>query len=238
VKSRTRRIVEMGRSVVAFSEAHPDPSPGYQATLSRLKDRLARAAELIKRQREGFALVRGATKQKLELRRIMVRTQLQHVLAVAELAAAEVPDLLQKFVLPREQVPYLEFQAAAHVVLAEALSNKELLVKFGLADTLLDDLVKNLETFDRAMAQGSEARQTHVSARAELDAIADEILHLVRVLDTFNRSRFRNSVDLLTGWEHASNVFGPIHPSEEEPAPPVVTPPTPPQSGGESTTAA
>jgi len=228
----------MGRSVVGFSELHPDTSPGYATTLSRLKDRLGRAAELIKRQREGFALVRGATKQKLELRRILVRTQLQHVLAVAELAAAEVPDLLQKFVLPREQVPYLEFQAAAHVVLAEALSNTELLVKFGLADTLLQDLVKNVEAFDRAMQQSSDARQTHISARAELDVIADEIVHLVRVLDTFNRSRYRNSLELLDGWEHASNVFGPIHPSEELPASPVVTPPTPPQSGGESTTAA
>ena len=234
MKSRSRRRIEMGRSVVAFSEANPDVSAGYAKTLSSLKDRLARAAELIRLQRDGFAEVRGATAQKGDLRRIIVRTQLRHVAHVAELAASEVPEILQKFVLPREQIPYLEFQAAAHAVLAEALNQKELLVKHGLAETLLADLVKNLELFDQAMGQSTDARRTHVTASAELDAIGDEIVHLVKVMDTLNRSRFHGKVELLAAWESASNVFGPIHPSEEPAAPPA--PSTPP--GGSSTTAA
>ena len=234
MKSRTRRVFEMGRSVVAFSESHPDSSAGYATTLSRLKDRLARATQLINLQQGGFAAVRDATKQKLELRRIIQRSQLKHVVRVAELAAAEGPGLLQKFVLPREQTPYLEFQAAAHALLAEALNQKELLVKHGLAETLLDDLVKNLELFDQAMQQGTDSRQSHVTASAELDAIADEIVQLVKVMDTLNRSRFHASAELLAGWESASNVFGPIVSSEEQPASPKETTP----GGGESKTAA
>src|SRR4051812_39549950 len=85
MKSKTRRTIEMGRSVLAFSEAHPDTSAGYATTLSRLEERLGRAAELIGRQREGFALVRGATVQKQDLRRIIQRTQLKHIVRVAEL---------------------------------------------------------------------------------------------------------------------------------------------------------
>jgi hypothetical protein len=215
MKSRTRRRIEMGISVVAFSENHPDVSAGYATTLSRLKERLARAAELIRRQREGFALVSGAAVQKQNLRRIIQRTQLKHVLRVAELADSEVPGLLQKFVLPREQIPFLEFQAAAHAFLAEALTHREILVKHGLAETLLEDLVKNVELFDQAMAQRTDARQTHVSASAELDAISDEIVHLVKVMDTLNRSRFHSSAQILATWESASNVFGPIHLREE-----------------------
>jgi hypothetical protein len=226
MKSRTRRRIEMGRSVLAFSEVHPDTSAGHAKTLASLKDRLARAAELISLQRDGFAEARGATKQKRELRQIMVRTQLRHVLHVAELADSEIPGVLQKFVLPREQIPYLEFQAAARAFLAEALSHKELLVRHGLAETLLEDLVKNLELFDQAMGQSTDARRDHVTASAELDAIGDEIVHLVKVLDTLNRSRFHSSVTLLVAWESASNVFGPVHPSEEPSAPPEKSPPT------------
>jgi hypothetical protein len=231
----------MGRSVVAFSEAHPDSSAGYATTLSRLKDRLARAAELIQRQQQGFKLVRGATVQKRDLRMLIVRSQLKHIVRVAELAATEVPEVAQKFVLPREQIPYLEFQAAAHALLAEALNNKELLVKHGLAETLLDDLVKNVTLFDQAMAQSTEARQTHVSAGAELDSISDEIVHLVKVMDTLNRSRFHGVMEVLVAWESASNVFGPIQPSEQEPAAPSEQPTTPgptPPPGGESKTVA
>jgi hypothetical protein len=220
MKSKTRRRIEMGRSVVAFSEAHPDVSAGHATTLSSLKDRLARAAELIRLQRDGFSEVRGATVQKRDLRRIIARTQLRHVAQVAELAASEVPEVLQKFVLPREQTPYLEFQAAAHALVAEALNQKELLVKHGLSETLLADLVKNVELFDKAMAQTTDSRRTHVTASAELDEIGDEIVHLVKVLDTLNRSRFHGTVELLAAWESASNVFGPVHPSEEQSAPP------------------
>jgi hypothetical protein len=224
----------MGRTVVAFSEAYPDSSAGYAKTLSSLKERLARAAELIRLQREGFSEVRNATARKQDLRRIIARTQLRHIVQVAELAAGEVPEVLQKFVLPREQTPYLEFQAAAQVVLAEALNQKELLVKHGLAETLLDDLVKNLELFDKAMGQSTDARRAHVTASAELDEIGDEIVHLVKVLDTLNHSRFHGTVELRVAWESASNVFGPVHPSEERSAPPAKSTP----EDGRSNTAA
>ena len=56
-----------------------------------------------------------------------------HLVRVAELAAKEVPELAQKFVLKQEQTPYLEFQASARAMLAEAQNQKELLVKHGLA---------------------------------------------------------------------------------------------------------
>jgi hypothetical protein len=102
-------------------------------------------------------------------------------------------------------------------------------VKHGLAETLLDALIKNQQQFDRAIEQGAEARRTHVSASAELDLIGDQILHLVKVMDTFNRSRFAAVVEVLAEWESVSNVFGPVRPSEDEPISPEEVPPT----GGE-----
>ena len=211
----------MGARVLGFSLAHPDPSPGTATTLARLDDRLTRAGKLIDQQRGGFADVRGATVQKRDLRRLIRRTQLMHLARVAEGAATEVPDLLQKFVMPKEQSPYLEFQAAAHAMLAEAQAQKELLVKHGLADTLLEDLVRSLDQFDKAMEQGTEARRAHVSASAELDAIGDEIVYRVKLLDSLNRSRFSAVAEVLVEWESVSNVFGPVRPAEEKPEAPV-----------------
>jgi hypothetical protein len=232
MNAKTRRRIEMGTRALGFSLAHPDASPGYATTLGRLEERLARAGKLIDLQRDGFAQVRGATVQKRDLRRLVGRTQLRHLARVAEGAANEVPEVVQKFVLPREQSPYLEFQAEAHAMLAEAQTHKELLVKHGLADTLLDGLVKNLDQFDKAVEQGTEARRAHVGASAELDVIGDEILHLVKVMDTLNRFRFAGAAEVLAEWESASNVFGPVHPAGDKPASPE------PPSGGENRTAA
>jgi hypothetical protein len=215
MNAKTRRRIEMGSRALGFSIAHPDTSAGYATTLARLEERLTRARQLIDLQRGGISDVRAATRQKLELRKTMRRTQLMHLARVAEGAEKELSGMAQKFALAPEQTPYLEFQAAAHAMLAEAQSHKDLLVRHGLAETLLDGLVKTLEDFDQAVAQGIEARRAHVSASAELDAIGDEIVHLVKVMDAVNRYRFRDDVPVLAEWESTSNVFGPIRPTEK-----------------------
>jgi hypothetical protein len=223
MKAKTRRQIETGTRSLGFSLAHPDPSPGYATTLASLQERLARAEVLITLQRDRIGQVRAATVQKRNLRRIMRRTQLLHIARVAEGAARENPELVQKFALRPEQTPYLEFQATARAMLAEAQNQKELLVKHGLAETLLAGLVRNVSQFDQAMEQGSEGRRGHIGASAELDNIGDEIIHLVKVMDGFNRYRFGEVADILAEWESASNVFGPIK-TGEKPTSPDTTP--------------
>jgi hypothetical protein len=234
MKAKTRRQIETGRRVLAFSLAHRDPSPGYATTLGSLQELLARAELLISLQRDRIAQVRGSTVQKRNLRRIMRRTQLMHLARVARGAAKENPELAQKFVLRPEQIPYLEFQATARAMLAEAQNQKELLVKHGLAETLLEGLVRNVNLFDQALGQSTEARRGHVGASAELDLIGDEIIHLVRVMDGLNRFRFADQGEVLAEWESASNVFGPVHLRGEKSGSQEVTPP----SSGEAAKAA
>jgi hypothetical protein len=158
---------------------------------------------------------------------------MKHLAKVAQGAARENPELAQKFVLRPEQTPYLEFQAMARAMLAEAQGNKELLVKYGLAETLLEGMVRNVKQFDQTIEQGTEARRGHVGASAELDAIGEQIVHLVNVMDGFNRDRFAEMPEILAEWASASNVFGPVHVSEK-----LTSPEQTPPSGGESRTAA
>ncbi|HEY9014724.1 MAG TPA: hypothetical protein VIM84_06650 [Gemmatimonadales bacterium] len=209
MKASIRRIIEMGNRVLAFSRAHPDPSPGYAAALARLEKGLAEADVLAARQREGINTVRAATSQKRALRRKMRRTQLVHLARVAESAAAEVPDLAQKFRLVREGVPYLAFRTAARGMLAEAESQKELLVKHGLFEASLASLSQSLGEFEQAVEQGIEGRRAHVGASAELEALADELLQVVRLMDGSNRYRFPSDPESLAQWESARNVIGP-----------------------------
>jgi phosphotransferase system IIA component len=239
MKAKTRRKIEVGRRVLRFSQDHPDPSPGYATTLASLQKLLERAEELINLQRDRIGQVRGTTVQKRSLRRRIRRAHLRHLFRVAEDAAKEKPELPQKFVVPPESIPYLEFQTAAHAMLAEAQANKDLLVKYGMAETLLDGMVQDVEQFNQVMDQGTDARRGHVAASAELDLIGDEILHKVKVMDTVNRYRFGDTAEFAE-WESASNVFGPIRPSSEEGRPPGQLPSqeVPPPSGGEAHPAA
>jgi hypothetical protein len=217
----------MGTRALEFSRTHPDPSPGYAAALSRLEERLTRAAQLATQQRNGIIETRTASAVKRDLRRQMRRSQLVHLASVAEIASKEVPELEQKFVLAAEDTPFLTFRTAARAMEAEAQGQKELLVKHGLTDTVLESLTLALDQFDQAIQQGVEGRREHVGASAELDSVASEVTQIVRVMDGLNRYRFSKDTEALASWESSSNTFGPMR------AAPVKPPSGEPTSGGE-----
>jgi len=212
VKGRVRRTVEMSKRVQSFSLAHPDPSQGFAAALARLQKTLAEVDVAAGRQRDGINAVRAATGNKRSGRRKILRTQMALLARVAESAEVEVPGIAQKFRLPREAVPYLAFRTAARGMLAEAQAQKELLVRHGLLEAVLDAMSDNLNKFEEAVEQGTEGRRSHVGASAELDALADELTQICRLMDAINRSRFSENPESLAQWESASNVIGPPRP--------------------------
>jgi len=222
MKAATRRIIEMGTRVLNFSRAHPNPSAGYAAALSRLTENLAQAEQLAEQQRTGIIEVRNATAHKRELRRGIRRTHLVHLARVAEDAAEEAPDMGRKFsISSRTNAAYLSFRTAARGILAEAQNHKELLVKHGLVDSVLESLTDALAQFDAAVQQGTEGRRSHVGASAELDTVAEEVIQVVRVMDGQNRYRFGSDPDALVEWESSSSTFGPLRQAAAKPTPQV-----------------
>jgi hypothetical protein len=220
MNAQTRSKLEMARRALTFSRAHPDPSPGYAAALAALEERLSTADKLADRQEQGILAVRGATELKRLLRKKMRRSQLLHLSRVAQIAAKELPELGPKFVLRPEKSSYQTFRTAARAILAEAMNQKDLLVKHGLSDTVLNSLVDSLTQFDEVFERGVNARLAHVSASAELGEVADESVQIVKVMDALNRFRFAEDVESLRAWESASNQSGPPRAPEVKPETP------------------
>ena len=207
--SRTRTTIEMGRRALAFAEAHPEQTPASLPALSRLKEILVRADELIIQQRDGLSEVRAATQEKRESRRRIRRIHLPHLFRVAEAAAAERPELAEKFRLPAETLPYLAFGSAVQGILAEAQKEQELLARYGMVEPAPASLGEALGQFNRAVERSVAGRRAHVGARAELEAIADEVVQQVRQLDGLVRFRFAKDAEALAAWRSASNMIGP-----------------------------
>jgi hypothetical protein len=218
MNAKSRRKIEMGKRALEWSRAHPDASPGYAAAVSRLEDRLNRADQLAEQQRVGILEVRRATVRKRELRRTMKQAHLDHLASVAEVASAEDPELAEKFVLPRRVNTYLAFRTAARGLAAEAESRKELLVKHGLSETVLQGLTQSLDEFDAVVEQGTQGRAAHVGASTELDTVANEVVQVVNVMDGLNRFRFGKDGELLAAWENVSNVLAPPRSAPAKPA--------------------
>jgi hypothetical protein len=215
--------LEMGARALEFSRAHPVESSGYVTALKQLEEQLARSEQLAGEQERGTTEARAATARKRDLKRAIRRSQLVHLGRVAERAAKEAPGLVEKFDLPRIPTRNLAFRTVARTMVEEAQQQKELLVKHGLVAEVLDSLGQSLDQFDQAVERGAEGRRIHIGARANLDAVSDEVVQIVRLLDGYNRHRFAAVPDLLAAWTAASNVVGPPHPAEKPVTPAAAT---------------
>src|SRR3982751_5674701 len=158
MNGRTRRIKEMGERVLDWSEKHPDPTPGYAAAVSRLRQLVSRENELAAQQRDGLLEVRRATARKRTLRGEILQVHLPHVISAAVLASEEEPELAEKFQLPGRVTTYAAFRTAARGVLGEAESRKELLTQHGLSEAVLEALRKLLDEFDEVVERGAQGR--------------------------------------------------------------------------------
>jgi hypothetical protein len=209
--ARTRRIVELGKRVSSFFEAHSSQVPGDLPPLARLNEILARVEQLMIQQRDGIKEVRSATSEKRDWRRKIRRNHLPQFTRIAEAAGVERPELSKKLELPAEALPYLAFRSAVQGILAEAQNQMELLTRYGLVEPAPKSLADAVAKFDEAVERTERGRRAHVGARAEMEAMADEILQKVRQLDGLVRFRFAADAEAFAAWGSASNRFGPVH---------------------------
>jgi hypothetical protein len=132
-----------------------------------------------------------------------------HLAGVAERAAKELPELAQKFDITGLPRRYLPFRTVARTMLELAEQHRELLVKHGLVEQVLQGLRRSLDELDQVVDRGAEGRRVHIGARANLDVAGSEVVQIVRGLNGLNTFRFGTQPDLLAAWTAASNVIGP-----------------------------
>lgn len=227
MNAEVRRRIEMGTRALEFSRAHPDTEPGTQAAVSKLEQQVARAKDVATAQRDGIIHVHAAAQRKQELRRAMLSVPIAHLAKVGAAAAREEHELAQTFRFKPSASTFLAFRTAALGMESAALTHKELLAKYGLSASVLEEFSRTLEQFEAALALGNEGRTAHVGATKELNVVAQEIVRTVQVMDGRNRQRFADDAQLLGSWSSASRVLGQRRAVSDTPASPAdgVTPP-------------
>jgi hypothetical protein len=215
MNAESRRKIEMGARALEFSRAHPDTEPGTATAAARLEQLLARATETATVQRDGLIHVRAASARKEELRRQMLAVPIAHLAEVGRAAAREEHELGKTFRFKPGASTFLAFRTAARSMASAAQAHREVLAKYGLAQSVLDEFVQMLDQFDAAIALGNDGRTAHVGATRELRVVSSEIVRTVRVMDGRNRQRFAEDGQRLGSWISASTVLGTPRPDAE-----------------------
>jgi len=222
------RRLNMAVRVRDFCDTNPSADPSFVSVLGRLKEAINRMVALGSRQVSGLLSRHASTVNRREIRRRLRNDLLPHLRTIAQDASVEKPTLAQEFEIPTHNLSSARFHAAAKAMLDKGVAEKELLVKHGLSDKLLDDLATALAEFEASITVTNTSREDHISARAALKDGSEELLQLVDMMDGINRYRFRNDPHLMVAWDAAKHVVTGPQPKDEAPAAPAA----PAQPGG------
>lgn len=221
----------MALRVRDFCDANPSADPSFVAVLGRLKEAIGRMQAVGSRQVNGLLSRHAATVNRQQIRRQLRDDLLRHLVTVAQDASATKPGLGDQVEVPGPSLSSARFFAASKAMLELGLAEQEVLLKHGLSPTLLDDLAATVKAYEASITASNSSREDHISARAELQRISEELLQLVRMLDGVNRYRFRNDPHRLVAWQAARHVVTGPQPKEGEN--PGSSSPGPAQSGPE-----
>ena len=173
-------------------------------------------------QREGVIDVHAAAAQKRTIRRAMIAGPITHLAEVGRFAAREDHELAKSFIFKPSADSYHAFRTAAGTMAAAAQTHKELLMKHGLSESVLNLFVQLLDQFDSAVRLGTTGRASHRPPPGSW-RVAVEIGRTVRVMDAHNQQRFKNDGQLLGTWNSVRTVLGKPRsvstPKDEETAP-------------------
>jgi len=198
----------MGARVLKFNSANPDSDAGYKVTAAKLEQLMQQADAAAAAQRDGLVAVRAASARKEELRRAILAVPVAHLAEVGRAAARDDHELGTAFRFRPGSKTFQSFRVAARGMQLEAQTQREVLVKHGLSESVLEQFGRMLDEFDAAVALGIEGRSKHMGATAQLRFLAVEIARAVRVMNGRNRQRFEENGQALAAWLAASAVLG------------------------------
>lgn len=203
-----RLQLNMAASANAFCKAHPDPNPAGQSMAAMLDQLFGKATALVQQQLASQAASTAATERKSVLRDAL-NVRFTSLVGIAKTAAKTEPGVTIHLRLPRGRTNDVAFLALGRVAVAEATTRKESFLKLGMPEDLLDRMTAELNEYEAEIVRQRGAVAAQVGAGAELSAVTQEILALLKHIDSLHRLRFRDDPELTAAWKSARNVAYP-----------------------------
>ncbi|HKV73366.1 MAG TPA: hypothetical protein VJN95_02505 [Gemmatimonadales bacterium] len=220
MRTEIRLKMDMATRVLGFCRAHPDSGQSWTDTMTLFEQQMARADALLVRQSKGLVDGQVATASKHSLRDQLIAEPLAHLARIAKGASHEVPGVAKQFKTPSRRMSDRAFLTEALRLAAEAESNKELFLRYGMAATFLDELKTDIDRYEATVMNVSASNAAHVGATNDLEMITLELRQTILKLDAMIRYRFRGQGDVITGWNSVRSIAWPAGSEVAAPAKP------------------
>jgi hypothetical protein len=205
MRSNIRLQLNSASSCDAFCREHPDPNPATALVATHLGGLVGKANALAQLQHSSQVARAAAVERKKELRE-SIANGMAALVGISRVAVRSDPGSSVELRALRGRTNESGFLTTARVAVAEAGARKEIFVKLGMPETLLDSMTAELDEYEAVQLRQRNAHAAQVGASAELTAVTREIMATLRHLDSLHRLRFKNAPDLQAAWKSARNV--------------------------------
>lgn len=191
--------LDVGLRAATFAEEHPDANPIITAAgnnlggLSGQGNTLAGEYQVADQNRQAALHGRRRTEA-------AINTTLGALQGIAGYAALRRPDTPVLFRMPGTHGGMRGFASRVRGVLEVVNANRELLLTYGMPDTMPEELLAQLEAFEKFVAQRAAAQQERAALREQLAEVARQLMQGVRHLNGLYRIRYAASPELLAAW--------------------------------------
>lgn len=209
MRKEVLRTYDTAGRVIAFCHEHPDSNPIVGSAVTTLESLTGRMGGLLEQFESGVNAAGTSSAGKARIRRA-VHGELEDLQRFADVAAQRQPELAPVFKLPHGHVNQKSFLAVCRSILALVAARRDLLLTYGMPETLPERIAQGLNQYESVEVQKAVSTQRHVGASAEIDRVRHEMLLVLRHLDALQRVRFADNAELLAAWRSAREPHGPV----------------------------
>ncbi len=209
MRKEVLRTYDTAGRVIALCHEHPDPNPISGTAVATLETLTGRMGGLLEQYQSGITAADHSVEGKARIRR-EVRNDLEDLQRFSDVAAQRQPEKAIRFSMPGTTVNQKKFLAVCRSILALVAENRDLLLTYGMPETLPERIAQGLAQYESVEVKKAVSTQSHVGANAEIDQVRHEMLLVLRHLDALQRVRFADNAELLAAWRSAREPHGPI----------------------------
>ncbi len=191
--------LDVGLRAATFAAEHPDANPIITTAGTNLAGLGDRSTTLAGQYQAADFNRSAAIAGRIRVEESINR-RLGAVQGIADYAALRQPEVAIRFRMPGRKGGSRGFASRVRSVLEVMNDNRELLLTYGMPDTMPEELQADLEQFEGFVEQRAAAQQARAELREQLAEVARQLMQGVRHLDGLYRIRHAGNLELLTAW--------------------------------------
>jgi hypothetical protein len=210
MKYREGAVFEAGqRAQVVLDDNESKLAEGNEADFARGKQKLDQALKVLMEfgvdQDRGYRGSLGETAKQRQLRLDLVEEWLKPIAAIARRLLREAPEFAA-LQLPSASARGHGFTASTRGMAAAASVHREVLVGYGLPESVVEDLNRAVDEFESSLSERDKNRVRRVGATKGLEEATKDVRTVLAVLDARMRRWTRGDETIQRAWEVARRI--------------------------------